>query len=193
MLVESVNARGVRFGGCGHETLLLERGFTVWLLRRLLCPAAASECAEVPGASALQPLAVHHAGRRAAHEHRANAVPLERQITAGQRIDDPVAGESAQTRSRRHCRRARARGEGDARAAARNALENLKAIVEAGGSSLDHVLNVTLYIKSLDDFGVVNEVYSQYFASDPKPARTLVPVAGARGLVSFDAIAYVPD
>jgi 2-iminobutanoate/2-iminopropanoate deaminase len=83
--------------------------------------------------------------------------------------------------------------EGDVRAAARNALENLKAILEAGGSSLDHVLKVTLYIRSMDDFAAINEVYQQYFASEPRPARALVPVASARGPVSFDAIAYVPD
>lgn len=83
--------------------------------------------------------------------------------------------------------------EGDVAAAARNALENLKAIIEEGGSSLDNVLKVTLYLRSFDDFQAVNEVYTQYFANEPRPARALVVLGSARGPVSFDAIAYVPD
>jgi 2-iminobutanoate/2-iminopropanoate deaminase len=83
--------------------------------------------------------------------------------------------------------------EGDVKAAARNALENLKAILEAGGSSLDHVLKVTFYIRNMDDFQAINEVYSQYFANEPRPARALVPVATSRSACSFDAIAFVPD
>jgi len=82
---------------------------------------------------------------------------------------------------------------GDVKAAARNALENLKAILEAGGSSLDNVLKVTFYIRDMNDFAAINEVYSQYFANEPRPARALVPVAGMRGPLSFDAIAFVPD
>jgi 2-iminobutanoate/2-iminopropanoate deaminase len=78
-------------------------------------------------------------------------------------------------------------------AAARNALENVKAILEEGGSGLDHVLKVTLYLRSMDDFQTVNEVYTRYFASEPRPARALVLLQGARSPVSFDAIAYVPD
>jgi len=83
--------------------------------------------------------------------------------------------------------------EGDVRAATRNALENLKAILEAGGSSLDHVLKVTLYIRDMQDFEAVNEVYRRYFAAEPRPVRSLVAVASARSPVSFDAIGYVPD
>jgi 2-iminobutanoate/2-iminopropanoate deaminase len=83
--------------------------------------------------------------------------------------------------------------EGDVASAARNALENLKAIVEEGGSSLDHVLKVTLYLRDMADFAAVNEVYTRYFTAEPRPVRSLVTVAGARGPVSFDAIAYVPD
>ncbi|TAK25519.1 MAG: hypothetical protein EPO26_03905 [Chloroflexota bacterium] len=83
--------------------------------------------------------------------------------------------------------------EGDVRAATRNALENIKAIVEAGGSSLDQVLKVTLYIRDMADFATINEVYTQYFANEPRPARSLVTVPAARSPVSFDAIAYVPE
>jgi len=80
----------------------------------------------------------------------------------------------------------------DVKEAARNALENLKAILEEGGSGLAHLLKMTLYIRSMDDFAAINEVYAQY-VPDPKPVRSLVVVQGARGPVSFDAIAYVPD
>jgi 2-iminobutanoate/2-iminopropanoate deaminase len=83
--------------------------------------------------------------------------------------------------------------EGDVKAAARNALENIKAILEEGGSGLAHLLKVTLYLRSMDDFQAVNEVYTQYITDEPRPARALVLVQGARGPVSFDAIAYVPD
>lgn len=80
----------------------------------------------------------------------------------------------------------------DVKEAARNALENVKAILEEGGSGLEHLLKVTLYIRTMDDFAAINEVYAQYIP-DPKPVRSLVLVQGARGPVSFDAIAYVPD
>lgn len=83
--------------------------------------------------------------------------------------------------------------EGDVAAAARNALENVKAIVEAGGSSLDNVLKVTLYLRDMADFAAVNEVYLRYFTAEPRPVRSLVLVSSARGPVSFDAIAAVPD
>ena len=81
---------------------------------------------------------------------------------------------------------------GDVRAAARNALENVKAILEAAGSDLQHVLHVTLYLNDMEDFAAVNEVYSTYFTG-VLPARSLVRVAGPRGSCSFDAVAYIPS
>lgn len=80
---------------------------------------------------------------------------------------------------------------GDARAAARNCLENLKAILEEAGSDLDHVLHVTLYINDMEDFATINEVYRTYFTGI-KPARSLVRAGGPRGGCSFDAVGYVP-
>jgi 2-iminobutanoate/2-iminopropanoate deaminase len=80
---------------------------------------------------------------------------------------------------------------GDVRAAARNALENLKAILEEAGSDLEHVLKVTLYINDMADFAAINEVYATYFTGI-RPARSLVRVGGPSGTCSFDAIAYVP-
>jgi 2-iminobutanoate/2-iminopropanoate deaminase len=79
---------------------------------------------------------------------------------------------------------------GDARVAARGALENVKAIVEAGGGSLETVLKVTCYLRDPADFDAVNEVYREYFTGPVLPARSLVPVPGSRLLVAFDAIAY---
>jgi len=56
------------------------------------------------------------------------------------------------------------------------ALDNLKAIVEAGGSSLDHAVKVTVFLKDMNDFAAMNEVYTRYFPKN-KPARTTVEVA----------------
>lgn len=81
---------------------------------------------------------------------------------------------------------------GDARAAARNAIENVKAILEAAGSDLEHVLHVTLYINDMEDFAAINEIYSTYFTGI-KPARSLVRVGGPRGVCSFDAVGYIPS
>ncbi len=82
--------------------------------------------------------------------------------------------------------------EGDARAAARNALENVKAILEEAGSGMDYVLKVTLYINDMSDFAAINEVYQTYFTGI-RPARSLVRVGGPAGGCSFDAIAYIPS
>jgi 2-iminobutanoate/2-iminopropanoate deaminase len=56
------------------------------------------------------------------------------------------------------------------------ALENLKAIVEAAGSSLDHAVKVTVFLKDINDFAAMNEVYGRYFSKN-RPARTTVEVA----------------
>ena len=55
-------------------------------------------------------------------------------------------------------------------------LENLKAVLEAAGSSLDRVLKTTVFVLDLSDFGVVNEVYGRYFHVNP-PARATVQAA----------------
>ncbi len=80
---------------------------------------------------------------------------------------------------------------GDVRSAARNALENLKAILEAAGSDLNHVMHVTLYLNDMEDFAAINEVYTTYFTGI-QPARSLVRVGGPRGSCSFDAVGYIP-
>lgn len=59
----------------------------------------------------------------------------------------------------------------------RRVLENLKAILEAGGSSLDRVVKTTVFLREMRDFAAMNEVYATYFAGPP-PARSTVAVAG---------------
>jgi 2-iminobutanoate/2-iminopropanoate deaminase len=55
-------------------------------------------------------------------------------------------------------------------------LENLKAILENGGSSIDAIVKTTVYLKDMNEFGAMNEVYGRYFKESP-PARTTVEVS----------------
>ena len=72
----------------------------------------------------------------------------------------------------------------------RQALENLKAVLAAGGSSLDRVVKATVFLKNMSDFPVMNEIYAEYFGGS-KPARSTVAVAELpRGaLVEIDLVA----
>ncbi|HEY2458757.1 MAG TPA: RidA family protein [Candidatus Acidoferrum sp.] len=54
-------------------------------------------------------------------------------------------------------------------------LENLKGILEASGATLNHVLKTTVFLKDMNDFAAMNEVYAKYFTSAP-PARSTVQV-----------------
>ena len=73
-------------------------------------------------------------------------------------------------------------------------LENFKRIMEAAGSSMDCVLQTTVYLKDLAEFSGMNEAYSSFF-SDPKPARTTVQAGDLLfGMkVEIQGIAYVPE
>jgi 2-iminobutanoate/2-iminopropanoate deaminase len=66
--------------------------------------------------------------------------------------------------------------EGDVTVQTTRALDNLKAIVEAAGSSLDHAVKVGVFLKDMNDFAAMNKVYRSYFPKNP-PARTTVEVA----------------
>ena len=55
-------------------------------------------------------------------------------------------------------------------------LENLKAIVEAAGSSMDRAVRVSVFLKDMNDFAAMNEVYARYFPMNP-PARTTIEAA----------------
>jgi 2-iminobutanoate/2-iminopropanoate deaminase len=65
---------------------------------------------------------------------------------------------------------------GDIQAETRQVLDNLRAILEAAGSSMDQVVKTTLYIADMDAFGMINDIYAGYFAAQP-PARACVQVA----------------
>jgi 2-iminobutanoate/2-iminopropanoate deaminase len=69
-------------------------------------------------------------------------------------------------------------------------LENVKAILEAGGATLADVVKATVHLSDLALFPRYNEVYARYFP-DPKPARTTVGSALLGIMVEIDVIAYV--
>ncbi len=77
---------------------------------------------------------------------------------------------------------------------AKTSLENLRAIVQAGGSSMDQVVKTTVFIKDMNDFGKINEIYSQFF-TDPFPARSCVEVARLPkdALVEIECVALLKD
>jgi 2-iminobutanoate/2-iminopropanoate deaminase len=66
--------------------------------------------------------------------------------------------------------------EGDTAAQTARVLENLKAVLEACGSSLTRVVKTTVFLKDMGEFTQMNAVYSEYFPKDP-PARATVEVA----------------
>lgn len=74
--------------------------------------------------------------------------------------------------------------------ATRRALENVKAILEEAGSSMDKVIKCTVFLADINDFAAMNEVYKEYF-SDHKPARSAIEVANLPlgGVVEIEAIA----
>ena len=82
-------------------------------------------------------------------------------FTAGQGPLDPATGKLV---------------EGDTAAQTLRVMENLKTIVEAAGSSLDRAVKATVYLKDMQDFAAMNEVYGRYFPQNP-PARTTIQAA----------------
>ena len=79
---------------------------------------------------------------------------------------------------------------GDIRQQTERVLENLKGIVEAGGSHLSRAVKATVFLKDMNDFAAMNETYGRYFSSAP-PARTTIQVARLPkdALVEIDLIA----
>ncbi|HPZ44299.1 MAG TPA: RidA family protein [Bacillota bacterium] len=78
----------------------------------------------------------------------------------------------------------------DIRVQTKQALENLKNVLQAGGSDLDHVLKTTLYIKDMNDFSAINDVYGSYFKENC-PARSCVEVSALPkgALIEIEAVA----
>jgi len=65
---------------------------------------------------------------------------------------------------------------GDIRQQTQLVLENIKAILEAAGSNLNHVVKTTVFLKDMNDFAAMNEIYAKFFTIAP-PARSTVEVA----------------
>jgi len=82
----------------------------------------------------------------------------------------------------------------DVREQTRNALERVKRVLEAAGTSLDNVLTVTTHLTRRDDLAAYNEEYGRYFPTN-KPARTTVEVMlnSPELLVEITVTACIPD
>ncbi|NBI05988.1 RidA family protein [Senegalia massiliensis] len=81
-------------------------------------------------------------------------------FTSGQLPMDPESGELIN----------------DIKKATARSLDSVKAILEEAGSSMENIIKTTIFVKDLDDFAAVNEVYGTYFGDEP-PARSCVQVA----------------
>lgn len=80
--------------------------------------------------------------------------------------------------------------EGDIDAQARRAFDNLKAVAEAAGGSLDKIVRLGLYLTDLGEFAKVNAVMQDYFAA-PYPARSTIEVAGLPKGAGFEVDAVM--
>lgn len=82
---------------------------------------------------------------------------------------------------------------GDFRAQMRQVMENLKAVLEAAGSSLDQVVKVNVILTRVSDFEAMNEIYRTYFKEGNYPARTTIgaKLAGKDFLLEIECVAEV--
>ena len=74
---------------------------------------------------------------------------------------------------------------GDVRAETKRVFENLRAILMAAGSSLEHVVKCNVYLRDINDFAAMNEVYATYFAA-PFPARTTIQAGALPGGIAVE-------
>lgn len=65
---------------------------------------------------------------------------------------------------------------GDVQAQTKQVMENIRGVLKAAGADFKHVVKTTIFLKSMGDFPLVNEIYGSYFSSEP-PARSTVEVA----------------
>lgn len=82
--------------------------------------------------------------------------------------------------------------ETDIKVATKQSMENVKAILEAAGTSLEKVVKTSIFLKDLNDFAIVNEIYGTYFTENP-PARSCVQVAKLPkdAVIEIEAIATI--
>jgi reactive intermediate/imine deaminase len=85
-------------------------------------------------------------------------------------------------------------GKGDVRAQTRQVLQNLQAVIEAGGAKLSDVMKTTVFLSDINHFAAMNEVYAEFFGNS-KPARSTVQALLARPdlLVEIEAIAVTDE
>ena len=82
--------------------------------------------------------------------------------------------------------------EGGIAAETRQALQNLRAILEAAGASLENVVKTTVFLRDMNDFAAMNAVYAEFFTAD-FPARSAVQVARLPkdAAVEIEAVAFI--
>ncbi|MFK3989277.1 MULTISPECIES: RidA family protein [unclassified Psychrobacter] len=83
--------------------------------------------------------------------------------------------------------------EGGIEEQARQSLANLKAVLEAGGASLDSVLKTTCLLSDMKDFAAFNDVYTEVFGTEAAPSRTCFEAARLPkdALIEIEAIAFI--
>jgi len=74
---------------------------------------------------------------------------------------------------------------GDVRSETKQVFENIRAILEAAGSSLERVVKCNVYLRDIDDFAAMNEVYATFFSA-PFPARTTIQAGALPGGIAVE-------
>lgn len=82
----------------------------------------------------------------------------------------------------------------DIKAQTRQVIENIKSILEENGSSIEKVIKATVYLKDMNDFGIMNEIYNEYFEKSA-PARSAIEVARLPkdAKIGLEVISYQAD
>jgi 2-iminobutanoate/2-iminopropanoate deaminase len=97
-------------------------------------------------------------------------------FTSGQAALDPKTGKVAT---------------GDFKTQVRRSLENIKAILEAAGATMEDVIKATVLINDMKNWSLLNEVWVEYFKGS-LPARTCIQAGGLDSAVEIDVIAFIP-